>query len=716
MSRPILSLFVALLVSGTPPTLPETPKKPVTEDYHGTPVTDEYRWLEKADDPSVRKWIEAQSRHARAALDRCASLTPLRRRLIELYSDPVSDFFVLQPRGGKLFALRRQPGKEQAAIVVLDSANDPGSARTVVDPNALDAKGKTTVDFFTPSPDGSLVAVSLSEGGSEAGTLYVFEVATGKRRADTLPHIGYPTAGGCIAWDADGAGFCYTRYPRGKERPPEDLQFYQQLYHHRLGDPADRDEYVLGKGFPRIAEIFLDRSDDGRWLLVTVQKGDGREFEHYLIGIDGQVAQLTRYADEIDAVAFGRGPDAGLYLLSLRGAPRGKVLRLPAGQTDLAKAELIVPQGKAAVVGMDWQQLRMIPRFVPTPGGLFVLAVDGGPSQLRFLPKGKGAPMMVPLPPVCAVDEMVALDGDEVLLHIATYTAPAAWYVYRKGDTSLRRSALSVTRAGWDDVEVVRHLATSRDGTKVPMTVLYRKGLQKDGKSPTLLNGYGGFGMSQVPHFDVARRIWLEHGGVLAIANLRGGGEYGEDWHRAAMLTKRQNAYDDFFACARQLIDDGYTSPARLAIEGGSNGGLLMGVALTQHPGLYRAVIAHVGIYDMLRFEAHPNGVFNTAEYGSVKDPAQFRSLYAYSPLHRVKDGTAYPAVLLLTGVNDGRVDPSNSYKMAARLQAATSSKHPVLLRVDFESGHGLGDGVSTAADRRADVYAFLFEQLGMGR
>jgi prolyl oligopeptidase len=714
MARPVLAFLAVLLLAGTPPTLPQTPKKPVTDDYHGTAVTDEYRWLEKHDDPAVRTWVEAQNRHARAMLDRSPALQPVRERLAQLYADPGPSYTVLRRRGGKLFALKRQSGKEQPFLVVLDTPDDSDTARIVADPNTIDAKGKTTIDLYAPSPDGKLVAVSLSQNGSEEGTLHVYDVATGKPRPDRLARFCLPTGGGSIAWDADGAGFCYTRYPRGAERPKEDLNFFEQVYHHRLGDPIERDEYVLGKDFPRIAEVFLDRSEDGRSLLVTMQRGDGGEFEHYLLGLDGRPVQLTRFADQIDAVAFGRGADASLYLLSRHGAPRGKVFRLPAGQVDLAKAELLVPEGKSAIVGLDWQQIRMIPRFVPTPGGLFVLEVNGGPSRLRFYPH-EGDAVTVPLPNVCAVNELVALEGDEVLLHIATYTAPLAWCAYRRGDAKLRPSSLSPAKqAGWDDVEVVRNFAPSRDRTKVPMTLLYRKGLKQDGNNPTLLNAYGGFGMSLTPQFDSAGRIWLEHGGVLAIANIRGGGEYGEEWHRAAMLTRRQNAYDDFIACARLLIDERYTNPGRLAIEGGSNGGLLMGVALTQHPELFRAVVAHVGLYDMLRFEAHPNGVFNTAEYGSVKDPAQFKALYAYSPLHHVKDGTAYPAVLLLTGVNDGRVDPANSYKMAARLQAATASKRPVLLRVNFESGHGLGDGFSSAVDRRAEVYAFLFEQLGV--
>jgi prolyl oligopeptidase len=716
MSRPAIALFASLLLAGAP-SLPETPKKPVTDDFHGVSVTDEYRWLEKTDDPIVRKWIEAQDRVSRAALDKYPALKPVRQRLAELRGDPGASYAIAQQCAGRLFALKHEPGKEQRALVTLDSPDEPASARVVVDPNALDEQGKTTIDFYTPSPDGKLVAVSLSKNGSEEGTLHVYDVATGKARPDTLPRTSLPTAGGCVAWDADGAGFCYTRYPRGVEKPKEDLNFYQQVYHHQLGEPMERDEHVLGRDFPRIAEIFLDRSEDGAWLLATVQNGDGKEFTHYLKGPDGHWSQLTQYRDQIDAAAFGRRGDSSLYLLSLKGTPRGKVLRLPLGKTDLRDAQTLVAQGDAAMVGLDWQQLRMIPRFVPTLNGLFILESDGGPSLLRFVPRDGGKPVDVPLPPVCSVNEMVALDGDEVLLNVATYTAPSAWYAYRpnKGDAKLRRTALSPRdRPGWDDVEVVRTFAASRDGTKVPLTLLYRKGLDKNGKNPTLLTGYGGYGMSLTPHFDATRRLWLEHGGVLAIANIRGGGEYGEEWHRAAMLTKRQNAYDDFLACARLLIEQKYTNPARLAIEGGSNGGLLMGVALTQHPELFRAVVSHVGLYDMLRFEMHPNGVFNTAEYGSVKDPAQFKALYAYSPLHHVKDGTAYPAVLLTTGVNDGRVDPAQSYKMAARLQAATSSKHPVLLRVHFDAGHGMGEGFSSGADRRADVYAFLFEQLGI--
>ena len=717
MFRAAPLLFVLLVGGGALPPVPDTPKKPVTDTYHDVQVTDDYRWLEKHDDPAVRKWIEVQNKHARAILDKNPALKRVREELATLYANPTSGYYHLQYTGGRLFAMKRQPGKEQPVIVVLELPNDISSERLVIDPNALDAKGKTAIDFYNASRDGKLVAVSLSVGGSEDGTLHVFEVATGKKRTDVLPHVAFPTAGGCVAWDADHAGFCYTRYPRGDERPREDHNFYQQVYHHTLGEPTEKDTYEFGKDLPRVAEIFLDRSHDGEWLLATVQNGDGREFAHHLKGPSGKWRQLTRFDDQFDAVALRRAKGAVLYMLWTKDAPRGKVVRYtPVESEPIARwVKLVVPESKSAIVGLDWQQLRMIPRFVPTEAGLFVLEIDGGPSRVRFFPPGGTEPMVVPLPDVCTVNEMIALNDDEILLQVETFTAPAVWYTYKPGDNALRRSPLSgKEQPGWNDVEVTRVFAKSKDGTEIPMTLLSKKGFKKDGKTPTHLYAYGGYGISTTPHFDVTRRLWLDHGGILAIANIRGGAEYGEEWHKAAMLTKRQNGFDDFFACARLLIDQGYTNPQKLAIEGQSNGGLLMGAALTQHPELFRAVVAHVGVYDMLRFEQHPNGVFNTAEYGSVKNGEQFKALYAYSPLHRVKDGTPYPAVLLLTGTNDGRVDPSNTYKMAARLQAATASKRPVLLRVDFDSGHGLGDSFTTGSDRRADVYAFLFEQLGM--
>jgi prolyl oligopeptidase len=710
-----LSLGTWWATAAEQPPPPATPKKPVQDSYHGVTVTDDYRWLEDDNDPTVRGWIEAQNRRTRTALDASPALPGLRTRLREILGAPQTRFFAVQRAGGALFAMKRQPPKEQAFLVTLASPNEPNSARVVLDPNTLDAKGKTTIDFFAPSHDGKLVAISLSEGGSEEGTLHVYEVATGVKRRDVIPRalvIGF----GALVWDADNAGFFYTRFPRAGERPKEELDFFPQIYYHRLGTPTADDRYEIGREFPRIAEPALVGSEDGRWLCAVVQNGDGGEFEHHLRTPSGQWTRLTHFADQYGVAAFGVGDDHALYMHARQGAPKGKIVRLPLSSTDLAKAEVVVPEGSLAIDAMAWgaSMSSFGATFVPAPGGLYVLDVDGGPSRLRFVPRG-GRERVVPLPPVCAVNATQPNGGNDLLVQIGTFTAPPAWYLVRDGGARVERTALAeAPPADFSDIDVSRELATSKDGTKVPLTVLAKKGTKRDGTAPALLTGYGGFGISIAPHLDASWRVWFDAGGVAAVANLRGGGEFGEDWRRGGNLTRKQNVFDDLAACARLLFDRGFTKPERLAIEGRSNGGLLVAAALTQHPELYRAVVAHVGLYDMLRFERYPNGVYNVPEYGSIKNAEQFKALYAYSPYHRVKDQTSYPAVLLLSGANDARVAPADSRKLAARLQAATTSGRPVYLLTRFDSGHGIGDSLSKRIDEAADVFAFLFEQLGV--
>jgi prolyl oligopeptidase len=708
MTRSVLLFLCGLVIadpcsrSANAAEPPATPVRPVTDTFHDVKVSDPYRWLENARDPAVRKWTREQNRFTRSVLDRLPSRGLIRKRLEKLYAAASADYFGLSHRGGRLFALKRQPPRNQPFLITLRSANDLTSEHMVLDPNRLNPKGTTAIDFFVPSLDGERVAVSLSEGGSENGTVHVYETATGKKLADVIPRVNGGTAGGSVAWNADGTGFWYTRYPRGRERPPQDLDFYQQVYFHKLGTPTEEDAYAIGKDFPRIAEITLHTSPNGRSLLANVANGDGGEFAHYLLDPSGKWTQLTRFSDRITGAVFGR--DRALYLLSRSGAPRGKVLRLPLAEPLLARARTVVPESDVAIQAL-----------VPTARLLYVVDLVGGPSQIRVFDLQGRRQKPVPLPPVASVGQVVRLGGDEVLFRSETYTAPAAWYRYQPATGQARRTALHGTApADFDDVEVVRVFATSRDGTRVPVNIIRRKGTKLDGNNPTILYGYGGYHISQTPNFSVSRGVWLEQGGVYAIANLRGGGEYGEAWHRAGNLTNKQNVFDDFIACARYLIDRKYTRPGKLAIEGGSNGGLLMGAALTQHPELFRAVVAHVGIYDMLRVELHPNGAFNVTEFGTVKDPEQFRALYAYSPYHHVKQGTKYPAVLFLTGENDPRVDPANSRKMTARLQAATASKRPVLLRVSYDSGHGIGSSQSERIAQEVDVFAFLFHELGV--
>jgi prolyl oligopeptidase len=527
-------------------------------------------------------------------------------------------------------------------------------------------------------------------------------VATGRELGDLIPRVTYPTAGGSVAWNADGTGVYYTRYPQGDERPPEDRNFYQQVYFHRLGAPNEQDAYVIGADFPRIAEVDLTTSSDGRYLLASVANGDGGEYAHYLRDPNSTWHQLTQFADQMIAAEFGA--DDALYLLSRADAPRGAILRMPLATPGLVHARVVVPERDVT-----------IERITPTATQLYVTELDGGPSQLRVYDLAGDALGLLPMPLVSAVSDVVALHGDQVLIRSVSFTEPPAWFSFTPEEEEPRRTALQTrSPANFGNVEVLREFATSPDGTRVPLNILRRKGTALDGNNPTILYAYGGFGISLSPDFDATTSLWLDQGGVYVIANLRGGGEYGEEWHRAGNLANKQRVFDDFLAAAEHLIAAGYTRPARLAILGGSNGGLLMGAALTQRPDLFRAVVAYVGVYDMLRSELDPNGAFIVTEFGSVTDPAQFAALHAYSPYHHVVDGTPYPAVLLLTGDHDGRVNPAHSRKMAARLQATTSSGLPVLLRTSANAGHGMGTALNERIAEDTDVHAFLFDQLGM--
>lgn len=794
---PILGLLV---LSGCGPQKAiSTERKPVSNVYHGVNVADDYQWLENAADPAVRDWSTRQNKQARAVLDKLPVRPLIEERLEQLFSQASPNYSRLTWRAGKLFLMKFEPPAQQPVLMTLDSVEDATAGKVIVDPNKLSSDGTTSIDWFVPSQDGKLVAVSLSEKGSESGTLYIYEVGTGKRLSDALPRVQFPTGGGSAAWNADGSGLFYTRYPAKGEQADPDLMFFQQVYFHKLGTPAEQDTYEIGKEFPRIAEAELDSSPDGRYILAAVANGDGGEYAHFVRNPSGQWKQVTRFEDQVKQAEFGRDPlyvewgkDEALYLYTTRNAPRGQIERVPLAELDLARATVVLPQGT-----------NVIRSYKPTASGMYVAYLKGGPSELAFIdfldrttnhfgqdqprrgagrggsrartnaaappnartntapdradgaagvdgdaePDGGregsegdetplaaeaslgGGPQHVPvmnsLPGArgpnfrlpTAIQEIVVTRGDEALIRTETYTEPFTWWHYDpvKAKDRMARTALAGTSpVSFDDVEVVRAMATSKDGTRVPLNIIKRRGLRLNGDNPTILYGYGGYGISLTPRFDLARRVWLEQGGILAIANLRGGGEFGEEWHLAGNLTQKQNVFDDFAACAEFLIRSHYTKPSRLAIEGGSNGGLLMGATLTQHPELMQAVVSHVGIYDMLRVELDPNGAFNVTEFGTVREPEQFRALYAYSPFHRVADKTKYPAVLLMTGEHDGRVNPAHSRKMTARLQAATASERPILLRTSSSSGHGIGTALSERIQQLADVYAFLFDQLGL--
>jgi prolyl oligopeptidase len=600
------------------------------------------------------------------------------------------------------------PSKQQPMLAVMDASLDPSHARVVLDPNAMDASGAIAIDWYSPSADGAKVAVSLSRGGSEDGDLHVFDVATGREIGTAIAHVQYPTAGGDATWSSDGQTIYYTRYPR-QEAPASERHFNQSVWVHHLSGAAP-DAKIDIPGLPRVAEITLRYNGAAQELLVTAANGDGGEFEHYIVDAHGGVHQITHFSDKATFAALG--PDGALYLESQNRAPHRQVLKLAKGQYDLSAAHVIIPQLPDAVIVNDFQGGDDPISFY---GGdkIAIRYLAGGPSRLRIFDLDGGHAADVPIPPISAVSEVEGV-GNDLVYSVETYLTPRAFHRFGHGADAL--TALRVTSpVNFDDMEVVRVMARSKDGAQVPVNIVRKKGATLNGHNPTLLYGYGGYGISQTPAFlGATRRVWFDAGGVYAVANIRGGGEFGEDWHAEGALTHKQNVFDDFAAAAQLLIDQHYTSPAYLALRGGSNGGLLMGAMITQHPDMFRAVVSDVGIYDMLRVELDPNGQFNTTEFGTVTNQAQFNALYAYSPYHHVVDHTAYPAILMQTGENDGRVNPMQSRKMTARLQAANSSAHPIYLITTNAAGHGIGSPLSVTVGQTADYTAFLFDQLGM--
>lgn len=678
---------------------PETPRKTVTDEYHGIPVEDSYRWLEDAKDPAVQAWTESQNGLVREMLDAVPQRAALYDQLKRLYGEASPEYHSLQIRSGRLFAIKKQPPLQQQLLVILTSIDDLSSERVLLDPNQLDPSGGTAIDFFVASLDGSKAAISISKGGSERGDMYIYDVDTAQPLSDVVTRVQVPTGGGSFAWTENNDGVYYTRYPHPGERPEEDLDFYQQVYLHKIGRPESEDAYVIGKDFPKIAECIMETTADGRYLLLTVKNGDGGEAAHYVRDPQNNWTQVTHFEDEILDAKLG--PDQHLYLLSHQGAPLGKILRVPLENPNLNAAQVIVPEGSLAIQS-----------FLPTQNYLYLAELDGGPSRLRVLDQEGKYLNDVPIEPVSGVWELKCKEGDTILFLGSSYLNPDHWSSYDPHTDKVTRTALFITSpADFSDCEVVREFAISRDGTRVPLNILRRKGTSLDGKNPVWLYGYGGYGISLSPFFWPRLRVWLDMGGIAVIANLRGGGEYGEAWHKAGNLTRKQNVFDDFIACAEYLVKSKYTTSQRLCIEGGSNGGLLMGAALTQRPDLFRAVVSHVGVYDMLRVELDANGAFNVTEYGTVTNPQHFEALYDYSPYHRVRQGTKYPAILFLAGENDGRVLAYHSRKMAASLQSASASGKPILLRTSA-AGHGFGTPFEEQIAQTADLFAFFASQI----
>lgn len=683
----VLLVSVAALCGQTP-----TPRKRVTDTYHGVAVADDYRWLEKGDDPAVRAWWEKQNQASTKYLTQLPHLKRLTRQYEKLTEDLPTGYEKVQHAKGVLCALAN------GVLVVLKSVDDLDDPRILVDPEKWPGGEDAVLDDYFLSPDGKYVAVSISFAGNEEGTLHLFETATGKKLPDSLPQT-YSTAGGYVAWHPNGLGFYYLRFPNMKPDIPVSPARYagREIWYHHLGTPIQKDLYVFGRELPPYSSLGIQVNKDGKYLLIGAASGwTSEESTWYLVPLPGKPELLLRGEDKALAAEFG--PGGTLFLESYREAPRGQILRRPVTHGQALKEDVLVPKGTGVIHLWGLADKR-----------LFVLDREDGSERLRTFTLDGKEPTTSTVPPATAVEEIVHLGGDRLLYMAHGPLQPPIWYLH---DPATRQTCKTPLSEDWkvklDDAVVTREWATSRDGTKVPLTLIRRKDCPRDSERPVLLAGYGGFRFHERPTFQVERRIWLDHGGIWAIAHPRGEGELGDHWHHAAVREKKQVSADDFIVCAEYLIAQKYTRPERLAIFGASNGGLLIGMALTQRPELFAAAILDVPVLDMLRSELDAYGPPCKAEYGSVTDPAQFRALYAYSPYHRVQEGTQYPAIWLHTGANDRRVDPKHAWKMAARLQAS-GTKKPVLLTTGLNQGHNV------QTPPYLDL-AFFFTHLGVKR
>ncbi len=673
---------------------PPTAIIPVTEILHGETITDPYRWLEDGESPETVAWTLAQNRHTEAWLAASPHRERIRRRLGELLR--IGALGAPTPAGGRYFYQRREGTQDQPVLYVREGL--AGEDRVLIDPVEVDTAGTTALDWYFPSDDGRLLAYGLSTNGSEESVLHLLEVATGKLLADRIPG----TRATEVAWLPDSSGFYYARYPAPGTVPDDETQYHRAIYFHRLGAEPAGDPLIFQ---PARKEHWpgVDLSRDGRWLVISV----ARTFDHtdvYLqdLASGGPLVPVVRdlsHAFDVQ-VAANR-----LYIRTNLRSPEYAVFVADPGRPAPEHWTEIVPARAGAV--LDGLQV--------TRGRLVLSYVERAASRLRLADLDGRHIREVPLPAIGSVFGWGAEpDGDELFYGFSSYTIPPS--VYRvdltSGDQRLWRRVEADIRP--ERFEVGQVSFPSKDGTTISMFLIHPQNLARDGQAPAYLTGYGGFNISMTPGFSRSLLLWLEQGGVVAIPNLRGGGEYGEAWHQGGMLGKKQNTFDDFIAAAEWLIRERYTSSDRLAIAGGSNGGLLAGAVLTQRPDLFRAAVIQVPLLDMLRYHRFRIARLWIPEYGSAEDPEEFRWLRAYSPYHHVRDGVPYPAVLLATAETDTRVDPLHARKMTARLQAASSSEHPVLLRLEPRAGHGAGKPVSKVLEELTDTWTFVTEAVGL--
>jgi prolyl oligopeptidase len=669
---------------------PESRRVDQVDDYFGEKIADPYRWLEQLDSPQTRAWIEAQNKVTLPYLEKIPQRAKYKERLTQLWN---YERFGMPVKGGDRYFYTRNDGlQNQSVLYVADSLD--GAPRVLLDPTTLLADGTAALAAWIPSEDGKLIAYGIQEAGSDWEQWKVRDVATGKDSEEQLKGVKWAA----VAWAKNGSGLYYSRYDGG-------VNFYSKLFFHKLGAPQSDDELIYENRDIKEWTFIPELSQDGRYLIIVIWKGSDGTNQLYYKDLQQPSAPVVELIKGFDAAYNFVGNDGGRFWIRTdAGAPMGRVVEVDTAHPDRVKWKDVIPQASEAL-----QSASLVgDRF-------FASYLQDASSQIRVFDL-KGAPVReVKLPGLGSAGGFNGKRTDtETFYTYLSFVQPPTIYRYdvRAGDSSVFKQPRLTFNAA--DFETERVFVTSKDGTRVPMFVTHRKGMKLDGDNPTILYGYGAFRISLTPRFSPETVAFLEQGGVYAQPSLRGGFEYGEAWHQAGMFERKQNVFDDFIAAAEWLIANKYTQSSKLAIRGGSNGGLLVGAVLTQRPELFGAALPAVGVMDMLRFQRFSINWTLAAEYGSSDQPDQFKYLRAYSPLHNLKPGTKYPPTLITAGDHDDRLPPIHSYKFAATMQHDQAGDAPVLIRIDTRTGHGMGRPVTKEIDLAADSLAFIHHALGM--
>jgi prolyl oligopeptidase len=701
MASRIASLLAACFVSANlveavELKYPETRRSDHVDDYHGRKIADPYRWLEEPDSAETKAWVTAQNAATEAYLSEIPARAKIRERLLKLWN--YVRFSVPTARGGRYFYQRNDGLQNQSVVYTADSLT--AEPRVLLDPNTLSAEGTVALSGYEFSDDGKLMAYGLADAGSDWETWRVRDVATGKDLSDEIRWVKFSGA----SWKPDNRGFYYSRYDEPKAGSEfTDSNYFQKLYLHKLGTPQSEDKLVYERRDEKEWGFGGHVTEDGRYLIISVWRGTDPNNQVFYLDLADPNAKVVELIKGFHAeYSFVANDGPVFYFTTDLDAPKYRVIAIDTRSPEARKE--IIPEAEGVLEGADFFGER-----------IFCTYLTDAYNQVREFGLDGKLRREMKLPGIGSAGGFTGLrSATETFYSFTGFTTPTIIYRYdlKTDDVTVFRQAKVDFNP--DDYETKQIFYESRDGTRVPMFVTHRKGLKLDGSNPTILYGYGGFNISLTPYFAAGRLAWLEMGGVLAIPNLRGGGEYGRQWHEAGMIDRKQNVFDDFIAAAEKLIADKYTRPEKLAISGGSNGGLLVGACLVQRPDLFGAALPDVGVLDMLRFHKFTIGWAWVSEYGSADDAKQFETLLRYSPLHNLRKGTKYPAVLITTADHDDRVVPAHSFKFAAELQHANAGDAPTLIRIETSAGHGAGTPTTKQIDELADTYAFLVRTLKM--